>query len=224
MNRVSNRFLITALSSIALGALAIVPVVRSDNGYAAGFVFLPIACLLAFLSLILIFAGLVLIAKTPGPYLLVAALLIPGSFIGAALVAKNLELGAYREEPMEPLTPSVSNIVLLKKKITNDEVNSFWNQTLSTEREDSRGHDHLPGIRGITRLPAKDGHEVVEFGFFPDATEEQRQFVYSRVRSSPLVFELLENVSTDEYMPRDDTPSSDDRPKKQVSVNGIIKN
>ncbi len=42
---VLRKLLIVAAISLGLGVLAIVPVVQSDNGYVAGFIFLPMLML-----------------------------------------------------------------------------------------------------------------------------------------------------------------------------------
>lgn len=217
MNTTSRYLLLTAVTSLAFGAFAIVPIVNSDNGYVAGFIFFPLLLLICGFSALLMVAGLVaiILRKRAGILLLLASILLPVGFFGAGMTAKHLELGAYREDPMVPLTPEMSNIVLLKANISNDEINSFWNQTLSTERKDGRGQEHLPGVRGITRMPPKDGHEIIEFSFAQGATEEQRHFVHLRVRSSPHVFTLLENVATDGYMYKDQSLSTEDTPKKR---------
>ena len=218
MKPVYKYLAITTLISVALGCGAIWMVVDSQNGYVAGFVYFPLLILIGASSFILILVGLITITKKVGPFLLLAALLLPGSFFGSALVTKHFEWGAYREDPMVPLVPEVSNIVLFKQGVTNDEINGFWDDTISTKREDGRGNDLLPGIGGVGRLSARDGHEVVEFNFFQSATNEQREYVFSRVRSSLVVFTLLENVPTKPYMPSDDLPSNDNRPKKEMKL------
>lgn len=154
--------------------------------------------LIGAISLVLILAGIITIKKKVGPFLLLSALLVPTGFIGAALFVKQLEIGAYRESPMVPMISDVSNIVVFTQGVTDDEISGFWDGTLSIDREDGKGHYPLPGIRSIGRLSARDGHEVVEFDFFPTATGEQREYVYTRVRSSPIVFRLFENVPTKE--------------------------
>ena len=151
-------------------------------------------------------------------------ILLPVGFFGSAHVAKHFEMGAYREEPMVPIIPVVSNVVLFKKDATAAQIEDFWNETLSTKREDDRGYDHLPGLRGTMRLLPHNGYEVAAFEFFDNATEEQRQYVYSRVRESPIVFKLLESVPTKDYMNTMDVPSNDNRPKKEMRIERLTSN
>ena len=218
MKPVYKYLIVTIVTALGLGAVAIVPVVNSDNGHVSGFVFLPLLLLICIISFILLFIGLILITKKAGPFLLLSALLLPIGFFGAAFIAKQLELGAYREDPMVPMTPERSNIIIFKKGTTENQINDFWEEVLSVERIDNRGHDHLPGVKGIGRMPEKDGHEIVEFNFFDASTEEQRQYAYAIIRSSPIVLELRENVATKPYMPSDDLPSNDNRPKKEIRI------
>lgn len=224
MKPVYRNLLITTVISLAIGILGMVPVVRSDNGYVAGYVFFPLLLLLAGACIVLFIIGIILLAgeKKGGLYFLLAMLLLPVGFFGSAFIAKHFEMGAYREDPMVPLTPEVSNIVIFVDNLTNDQMNSFWDETLATEREDKRGHTSLPGISGVTRLPAKDGREVVEFSFFANATQEQKDFVYSKVKESPLVFKLLENISTKDYMILENTPSNNNLPKKEFKVTRTV--
>lgn len=182
--------------------LSIVPVVTSDNGYVAGFVFFPILLLGALTCLVLFIVGIAYLVfeKTFGLYFLLAMILLPTGFFGAAFTAKYFEIGAYREEPLVPMTPPVGNIILFRKGTTQDEINSFLDTSFSVHREDGRGYDLLPAIRGRGSLPDFDGHPAFEFHFFANATVEQREYAVSLARSSPIVAEVKENVSTDDYM------------------------
>jgi hypothetical protein len=208
-SRSAKNLLLSVLLPFGLGILAIFLVINSANGYVAGFVFLPLVVLVLVGTVGLFIAGLVATGMKgrPGLWVLLSAPMLFCGFFGGAIVAKQFEIGAYREDPMVPLTPPVTNIVLFKKDITNDQMNQFWDETLSTNRPDGRGHDHLPGLRGIARLGDYDGHDVVEFSFFESATEEQRQYVYNRVESSPYVFELRKNVLSKDYMPTPEPPT-----------------
>ena len=142
-----KRLSVAALVSLGLGVLAIVPVVNSDNGYMAGYVFFPLLVLVSLVALGLFVVGLITIKAKSGPMLLLAGVLLPVGFFGAALVSKQLELGAYREDPMVPIIPEASNVVLFKNGTTEEQISAFWDETLATEREDKRGFAHLPGLQ-----------------------------------------------------------------------------
>ncbi len=209
MKAVYKNIFLTFLVSFLIGGGAILSVVRSDNGYVAGFVFLPLFFFIALLSLILFVIGFILLGskEKSAPWVLLSAVLIPASFICSGLIAKHFEIGAYREEPMVSFTDEVTNIVLFKEGTTNDQINDFWNKTMSIERADGRGHDHLLGVRTMGRNQPKNGHKTIDFGFFPNATEEQKQFVFAKVKSSPIVYQLLENQSIKEWNANSENPS-----------------
>src|SRR5688500_1156174 len=128
MKPIYKRSFITAPVSLGVGALAIVPVVTSDNGYVAGYAFFPLFLLVGLVAFVLFVVGLIRIKENSGPILLLAAVLLPAGFFGAALISKQLELGAYREDPMVPIVPEASNIVLLKKGTTEEQISAFWNE------------------------------------------------------------------------------------------------
>jgi hypothetical protein len=51
-----------------------------------------------------------------------------------------------------------------------------------------------PGIRAILRLLPVQDHEGIAVSFFPNATPAQREDIKVRVKSSPLVYKVLEDV------------------------------
>jgi hypothetical protein len=223
MRTVYKKIFLTFLISFGIGGGAILLVASSSNGYVAGFVILPLFFLIAVASLFLFIVGFILLSseEKSAPWVLLSAVLIPSCFIFSGLTAKYFEIGAYREEPMIPISNEVSNIVLFKEGTTNDQINDFWNKTMSIEREDGRGHDHLPGVRDMGSNQSRNGYKTIDFGFFPNATEEQKQFVFAKVKSSPIVYQLLENQSMKEWNSNSEnsSPSSNSNSplKKDVS-------
>jgi len=223
MKEIYRNFIITFLISIGISCGATYLVTSSQNGYVAGFVVLPLLFLFAVASLILLITGFVCLAlgKKSAPWLLLSAVLLPVSFISSALIAKYFEIGAYHEEPMISFSDEATNLVLLKEGMTNKQIEEFWNKTMSLERADGRGQDHLPGVRTMGQETAQNGRAVIMFGFFPNATEEQRQFVFARVKSSPMVYQLLENQSMKEFNTSSENLSSSSNsntPKKKIET------
>jgi hypothetical protein len=208
--------IVTTIISIAIGSAGTAVIAGSENGYVAGFIVLPILILTAVLSLILFIIGLVVIKKQIGRYLLLASILIPTFLIGSALLAKEFQIGAYREEPMMSWPAESTNIVIFKTGTANEQINSFIDEVISNQGD--RGSWPLPGIRDIGRLEQKDGHEVLEFGFFESATDKQKEFVYSRVISSPIVTQLLKNVPTKDFINKDVPAPDDNRPTRSIKV------
>ncbi len=164
-----RRFLITFAASAGTGVLATAVIASGDNGYSASFIVLPILVLELLVCLILFVVGIVYIAqdKLVGFYLLLAVLLLPSTTIGSALLAKKLEIGAYRVEPMRPIIPPIANKIVFKKGVRDNEVQGFWHDVLSHPREDGRRNEstrhpinwHRPYRRGIR------GHIIF---FFPE--------------------------------------------------------
>lgn len=197
MSAIYRNFIVTFLVSVVIGCGATLMVASSANGYVAGFVVLPLILLIGVASLILFVVGCICLGfkSSVASWLLLSAFLLPASFISSAMVAKYFEIGAYHQDPMIPISDGINSVVVFEKGTTNDQINDFWEKTMSLERTDGRGYDHLPGIRTMMQIQPRNGRDAMAFGFFPNATEEQRQFVFSRVRSSTIVYQLLENES-----------------------------
>ncbi len=148
-----------------------------------------------------------------------SAFLILASFISSSLIAKYFEIGAYREEKMIPFNEGFNDIVVFKEGATKDQIEDFWHKTISIERADGRGSWPLPGVRDIGRYQSRNGHEIIVFSFFPSATEEQKQFVFTKVKSSPVVHQLLENQSMKEW-----NANSEEHPTLSTSSENLKKN
>ncbi len=95
---------------------------------------------------------------------------------------------------MVPIGPDVKAdlVIFLKVDASHDEIETFWEQTLSTKSE--KGHWPRPGIRDIMRLFAVQGHEAIAVTFFPNATQTQRDDIRARVKSSSIVYKVMEDV------------------------------
>ena len=190
-----KKFIITFLASFVIGCGATLIVASSENGYVAGFVFLPLFFLICIATLVLFIISIVcfILKSKIAPWLLLSAILLPAGFFSSALIAKHFEIGAYYQEPMIKWSDEVNNVVLFKERTTNEQIEDFWKKTMSSEREDGRGYTTIPGVRTITRIQPRNGREAIAFVFFPNPTEEQKQFVLTKVKSSPIVYQLLEN-------------------------------
>lgn len=197
MNKLRWTCLAVAIVSLGLGGLAIVPVVRSDNGYIGSIVMLPMFLIVAVATIILGVLSIVMLAvkRSAAPFFLTAALLIPCGFFGGATVSKYFELGAYYQEPMRPIVPAVANKVVFKRDATHDEIQEFWRTVLS-EPHNVSGSMTRPGVRGIGNNTPENGHEVVTFVFFETATDEQRADIRRRIMAYPPVLQYLEGVDT----------------------------
>jgi hypothetical protein len=218
-----KNFIITFLTSVVIGCSATYLIASSENGYVAGFIVLPLFLLFGVASLILLISGFVCLGlkKKFALWLLLSAVLLPASFISSALIAKHFEVGAYRQEPMISIDERVNNIVIFKAGTTNDQINDFWNRTMLIERADGRGYDPLPGLGTMMKIQSRNEREAMAFGFFPNTTEEQKQFVFAKVKSSPIVHQLLENQLIKEYNANSENSSSvanSNKPAKKVII------
>lgn len=195
MKAVYRNFIITFLISAIVGCSATLLIAGSENGYAAGFIVLPLLFLFGVVSLILLITGFICLGleKKIAPWLLLSAVLLPAGFISSAISAKYFEIGAYRQEPMVSFSDEADNVVLFKTGTTNEQIENFWDNTLSFERADGQGREHLSGVRTMTRIQPQNGREGIAFGFFPNATKEQKQIVFTKIKSSSVVDQLIEN-------------------------------
>ena len=223
MSKISDRLILSIVLPLIIGCVAIMPVIYSENGYVAGFVFFPLFLLVGAASLILFVIGLIGLASKSksAAWLLLSAILLPASFISLGLVAKFFELGAYRQEPMTSISDGVNNIVVSKEGTTNAQINDIWEKTMSLERADGKGYEHLPGLGTMMQIQSRNGHEAMAFGFFSSASEEQRQVVFSKVKSSPIVYQLLENQSVKEYnadFEKSSSAANSNKPTKKVLI------
>src|SRR5437660_4096307 len=100
----------------------------------------------------------------------------------------------HREPEMVSIGPDVQYglAVYFKPDTTHDQIESFLDEVPMYPTKD--GHWTRPGVSGILRLAAVQGHEAVAIGFFPNATQAERDDIKSRVRASPVVYKVLENV------------------------------
>lgn len=208
-----ERVLLSVALPLVAGCSLLIPVITSDNGYVAGFVFLPLFFLVSLVAGALFIVGLILtgLKGRAGLWWLPAGPLVFAGFIGLALTAKQFGLGAYREEPMISFPPPIANKVLFKKDATDEEIDKLWTHVLGYPTSET-SHRTRPGVQSVARTVAEDGHEVVTFSFFSDATEEQKVDIRKRIQSYPPVFRYLENV-----------PSATPTPLPSMQLNANVK-
>jgi hypothetical protein len=101
---------------------------------------------------------------------------------------------AVEKQEMVPIGPDVKAdlVIFFTLDATHDQIETFWQETLSIKS--NKGHMSRPGIRAILRLLPVQDHEGIAVSFFPNATPAQREDIKVRVKSSPLVYKVLEDV------------------------------
>ena|SRR5687768_5089103 len=101
---------------------------------------------------------------------------------------------AAEKQDMVPIGPDVKAhlVIFFKLDATHDQIETFWQETLSIKS--NKGHMSRPGIREILRLLPVQHHEGIAVRFFPNATPAQREDIETRVKSSAIVYKVLEDV------------------------------
>jgi hypothetical protein len=102
-----------------------------------------------------------------------------------------------REPPMRSVGPEVkaSLVIYFKSGVSNEQVNAFWEEVLSRPHPSGKGYYHRNGVGDIGRIAPVQGHEGISMSFFPNATKEEREEVTRDIRSSPIIYKILENVA-----------------------------
>lgn len=194
-------FALVALIAVTLGATGAIILANETSGYLAGYTWIALMLVGVPLVFGLLFLGalLNLSSKTRlfGILSIMGAILIVVSSIATFKVLDALGRVRYKHEQMVPIVPEVADLVIyFKPEATHDQIENFWEETLSTRQE--KGHWYRPGISGILRRFPVQGHEVIVVSFSQSATEAQREDIRLRVRSSPIVYKMKENVPTDQ--------------------------
>ncbi len=186
-----------ALISIGLGFTGAKILANEPISYVAVYTRLSLMIIGVPLVLALFLAGAILNffprTRWLGLLGIAAAVLIVVSSFTSFKILDALGKVRYKHEQMQPLVPEVAELaIFFKTDATHDEVESFWEETLSTRQ--GTGHWPRPGISGILRHLPVQGHEVVVVSFFPNATDAEREDIKSRVASSSIVYKCLENI------------------------------
>jgi hypothetical protein len=103
------------------------------------------------------------------------------------------------ENPVLPIGPTVKAdlLVYFKRDLSQGQINDFINNVISIPDREGGGYDLPAGVRTRLRLRPVEGHEGIAITFFPNATKEQREELLRSIKTSPLVFRVLENTIPD---------------------------
>jgi hypothetical protein len=187
---------IASLISIGLGLTAARMVANEPNGYVAGYTWFGLLIIGTVLILCLLIASLILLIVKQirfGLLLILCSILLAGSYLIGFAAMQKFGWTNFHDE-MTPIIPEVADLVILfKSDANNDQIENFRDETLSTRQ--GTGTWPRPGISGIARIGFVHGHVVVAVSFLPSATEAQREDIKLRVKSSPIVYKVMENVS-----------------------------
>ncbi len=103
------------------------------------------------------------------------------------------------ENPVLPIGPTVEAdlLVYFKSDLSREQINDFIDNVISIPEPEGKGYYLPPGVRTRLRLRPVEGHHGIAITFFPNASEEQREELMKTIKTSPLVFKVLENTAPD---------------------------
>ena len=194
---------IATLVSISIGLIAAHMVASEPHTYVAVYTWFGLLLTGSILILCLLIVSLILliVRETKVSLLLmVCSVLLAGSYlIGFAVMQKigwtnfNEEMISIipENEEMTSIIPEATDlIVIFRTDASHEQIQNFWNETLSTWRAQESGASS--GVRGIARIPSIQGHGAIAVSFFPNASEAQREEVKARAKSSPIVYMVMD--------------------------------
>ena len=177
---------IATLVSISIGLIAARVVASEPNAYVAGYIWFGLLLTGSILILCLLIVSLILliVRETKSSLLLMlCSVLLAGSYLIGFAVMQKIGWTNFNEE-MTPIIPEVADLVVIFRPDANHEqIQNFWNEILSTGQ-----------VGGIARIPSIEGHAAIAISFFPSASEAQREEVKAKVKSSPIVYRVMENA------------------------------
>lgn len=86
-------------------------------------------------------------------------------------------------------------VVYFKKEASYEDVNNFWEKTFFVPHPEGRGSKVTEGIGLLAKRPPVQGHEAMSVTFRPNITQVQRENLKAAIKSSPIVYKVLENVA-----------------------------
>jgi ketosteroid isomerase-like protein len=103
----------------------------------------------------------------------------------------------YEKQKIVKFGPDVTAnlVIVFKPEVTNDQVEDFRRNVLQIVASSEGERSYFPGIRQYLRtLPIQD-HEAIALTFHTDITPAQRAEIMSRLKASPLVYKIFEDMA-----------------------------
>lgn len=113
--------------------------------------------------------------------------------IAVALVAALITIGCWPDTPMRPMFESGKTTVVVLKKGATDKGNIGFIRRYISLPGQSGGWSHPQGLRTLGSGEA-DGHPAILLSWGADATTEQKEAVYRRLRESPDLVAIFEDT------------------------------
>lgn len=189
-----------AAISLGVGFTLARLVAIEPNGYVAGFTWFILLVLIAILmGILMILSAVFLLIPRPtkwiGILLVSCAALLPISYISSFALMQRIGWTNIVDDPLRPLPPEVIDLVIIFKPGTDpQQIVQFMSETISTPSSNG-GHSPLPGIRDIGRLAPVRGNKAVMIQFLSEATTSQRDDIKARIKVSPVVMVVLQNIA-----------------------------
>lgn len=103
----------------------------------------------------------------------------------------------YEKQEIVKFGPKVkANLVIVfKSDVTNDQVEEFRRNVLQIAKSNELERGYFPGVRQYLRSLPIQRHEAVALTFHSGITAVQRDEVVARIRSSPLVYKVFEDIA-----------------------------
>jgi ketosteroid isomerase-like protein len=86
-------------------------------------------------------------------------------------------------------------VIVFKPGATDKQVNHFWLRMLQAPPQDERVYQFREGILSALKVPPVAGHQALAIQFQEDASLLQKQQIKERIRTSPLVLKVFENIA-----------------------------
>lgn len=125
--------------------------------------------------------------------------MLPRNFItlGAICVSLVSVACSSRKATVRLFGPEVRSdlVIFFNQDVTHQQIEDFWRDILSKPDLEGRGHPLRDGVGNIARNDAVQGHEGISVSFFATASQAQKEAVERDVRSSPIVYKVLNDTA-----------------------------
>jgi ketosteroid isomerase-like protein len=103
----------------------------------------------------------------------------------------------YQNQKIVKFGPDIKAnlVVVFKREVTNDQVEEFRRNVLQIVASNEGERSYYPGIRQYLRSLPIEEHEAIAITFHEDITGNQRISIIDRVKSSPLVLQVFEDIA-----------------------------
>lgn len=109
----------------------------------------------------------------------------------------------YQKQKIVRFGPEVkaSLVIVFKPDVTDEQVEGFRRSVLRVATSNETESNYLSGIRQYLRVLPIQKHNAVALTFHEDIAQAQREGIMKRVKSSPLVYKVFENIAPVDVKP-----------------------